>query len=156
MRRKEKEIKQIDKLLAVIDQCDVCHLGMAKDNIPYVVPLNFGYSYLNNKLTLYFHCAQDGKKIKILKQNPNVCFEMYCNGKLINGDIACKYTFQFQSIIGYGKASIINKYNEKITALDLLMKHQSKSNEPFTYEEKLIEKIHVFKIDVISFSGKQS
>jgi nitroimidazol reductase NimA-like FMN-containing flavoprotein (pyridoxamine 5'-phosphate oxidase superfamily) len=50
----------------------VCHLGLADGGEPYVVPVNFGYA--ND--CLYFHSAQSGHKIDLLKRNPRVCFEI--------------------------------------------------------------------------------
>ena len=43
MRRKDREITDIEELLAVVSRCKVCRLAMAENNRPYVVPLNFGY-----------------------------------------------------------------------------------------------------------------
>ena len=41
---------------------------------PYVVALNFGFDRLEDSLILYLHSASEGRKMDILKKNPNVYF----------------------------------------------------------------------------------
>ncbi len=53
MSRKDKEIKDKDEIESTIKRANVCRIGLAENNIPYVVPLVFGYK--DN--CLYFHSA---------------------------------------------------------------------------------------------------
>lgn len=43
MRRSEKEIKDTAIIEGILDQAKVCRIAVCDDNIPYIVPLNFGY-----------------------------------------------------------------------------------------------------------------
>ena len=43
MRRKDKEITDRDDISQVIRKCQVCRIGLAMDNKPYIVPVSFGY-----------------------------------------------------------------------------------------------------------------
>jgi len=72
MKRSEREIKDRKEIEAIIERADVCRLGLSDDNMPYIIPMNFGYK--DNRL--YFHCAKKGKKIDIIKRNNSTCFEM--------------------------------------------------------------------------------
>ena len=63
MRRKDREIQNTEDKIKIIEKCKYLRLGLSENNMPYIVPLNYGYSYENEKLTLYFHCAKEGKKI---------------------------------------------------------------------------------------------
>ena len=72
MRRKDKEIQAEADIVAILKKARVCRLGMAEGEMPYVVPLCFGFQ--DN--ALYFHCALQGRKNDTLRNNPNVCFEM--------------------------------------------------------------------------------
>ena len=125
MRRKDREVNEINELLPIIDQCKTCRIAMQDNAGIYIVPLNFGYIYENNQLVLYFHSAKEGRKIYTLKENSNVCFEMDCEHRLITGDTACKYSYSFKSIIGNGTAVFIDDAEEKKSALSILMKHQT-------------------------------
>ena len=38
---------------------------------PYVVPMNYGYTLEDGELCIYLHGATVGRKIDIMKKNPN-------------------------------------------------------------------------------------
>jgi len=152
MRRKDREVTDINDLLSIVEECRICHLGLIDDKGMYIVPLNYGYEYINQRLNLYFHSAHVGRKIDAIINNPNVCIEMDCDHRLIEGEKACDYSFGFKSIIGNGKASIVSDYNEKLKGLSLLMKHETQ--RVFEFDEKMVNQVSVIKVEVIEFTGK--
>lgn len=155
MRRKEREITNKEELEAILKACKICTLAVWEKEGPYIVPLNYGYTYTNDKLTLFFHSAPEGRKVSAMKQHPFVSFNMYCNSELVSGgEVACKYTYKFQSITGEGKVVFIEDPQAKRDGLDILMQHQTNNKKTFTYEDKSLKAITVFKIEVTSFSGK--
>jgi nitroimidazol reductase NimA-like FMN-containing flavoprotein (pyridoxamine 5'-phosphate oxidase superfamily) len=155
MRRKDREITGIDEKLEIIEKCKVCRIGLSENNYPYIVPLNYGFSYDNGKLSLYFHCAQEGKKIDIIKKNNNACFEIECDTKLIEGIKACDYSYEFRSIIGIGKIVFLDSKEEKINGLNYLMKQQTGKDIKHDYNEIELSNIVVIKMLVDEFTGKQ-
>lgn len=155
MRRQDREVTGIENLLGIIQACTVCRLGMADDGIPYIVPLNFGYEYRDDTLTLYFHGAREGKKIDILKKNNRVCFEMDTGHRLTPGDAACDYGFNYASVIGFGTVEFIEEATEKIRGLNLLMKHQTGEDRDFTYNEAQLRAVAVYKLRAETFTGKR-
>jgi nitroimidazol reductase NimA-like FMN-containing flavoprotein (pyridoxamine 5'-phosphate oxidase superfamily) len=116
MRRKDKEIVDIEDIIKIIKKCDVCRLGIFDDEYPYIIPLNFGYNYENGELSLYFHSAVEGKKLDLIKKNNKVAFEMDCSTELISSEVPCGYTMTYESICGNGVIEILNDY-EKIQGL---------------------------------------
>jgi nitroimidazol reductase NimA-like FMN-containing flavoprotein (pyridoxamine 5'-phosphate oxidase superfamily) len=154
MRRKDREITSINEKLEIINRCKHCRLGLSDNNVPYVIPLNYGCIYENDKLTLYFHCAKEGKKIDIIQKNNNACFEIDCDTKLIEGEKACNYSYEFKSIIGFGKIEIVENANEKITGLNILMKHQTGKDIKFEYGENELNSVLVLKMIAAEFTGK--
>ena len=90
----EKEVKEKSDIEAIIRQSIVCRLAMSENNRPYLVPLCFGYK--DN--ALYFHGAGQGKKIDILKNNPNVCFEFDIGAATVQAEDACFWGMKFQSV----------------------------------------------------------
>jgi nitroimidazol reductase NimA-like FMN-containing flavoprotein (pyridoxamine 5'-phosphate oxidase superfamily) len=152
MRRRDREVTDINDLLSIVEECRICHLGLIDDKGMYIVPLNYGYEYINQRLNLYFHSAHVGRKIDAIINNPNVCIEMDCDHRLIEGEKACDYSFGFKSIIGNGKASIVSDYNEKLKGLSLLMKHETQRE--FEFDEKMINQVSVIKVEVTEFTGK--
>lgn len=152
MRRKDREVTDINDLLSIVEECRICHLGLIDDKGMYIVPLNYGYEYINQRLNLYFHSAHVGRKIDAIINNPNVCIEMDCDHRLIEGEKACDYSLGFKSIIGNGKASIVSDYNEKLKGLSLLMKHETQRE--FEFDEKMVNQVSVIKVEVNEFTGK--
>ena len=155
MRRKDKEITDINDKMAIIAECKVCRLGLSENNYPYVLPLNYGYTYENEKLTLFFHSAKEGKKIEIIKNNNNACFEIDCDAKLIEGEKPCDCGYAFKSIIGFGKIFFPETDNEKINGLNNLMKHQTGKDTEYNFSEDQLNNVCVFKLTVEEFTGKQ-
>lgn len=152
MRRKDREVTEPGELMQIIDQCKVCRIAMHDKAGLYIVPMNFGYTYENNQLVLFFHSAKEGRKISALQENSEVCFEMDCEHRLITADAACKYGYFFKSVIGYGKAVFIEDIEEKKTALSLLMKHQT--GQDFSFDAGMVNSVSVFKIIVHNYTGK--
>ena len=154
MRRSDREITDKAEIIKIIEKCDVCRLGLAENNIPYIIPLNYGYEYLNDSLTLYFHSAKEGKKLDIISQNPFACFEMDCSHKLIKADKACEYTMEYESVIGNGEIHACVEKSEKIKALKLLMSRYAKGKE-FDFPDRMVDSVTVFKLEVAEFTGKR-
>ena len=150
MRRKDREITDIALTEDIIRNSMVCRLGMSRDDQPYVVPLCFAYS----DKTLYFHSAGEGLKLEILQQNPNVCVEFDIDQEVIQGDKPCKWSMQYRSVIGFGKASFVEDLEEKRKALDAIMKHYS--GRSFEYVESAIESTCIIKVEIESMTGKNS
>ena len=155
MRRKDKEITDINDIIAIIRKCKVCRLGLSENNIPYVVPLNYGYTYENENLVLYFHGANQGKKLKIIKENNNACFEIDCDTKLIEAENPCDYGYEFRCVIGFGKIFFMEKNDEKIFGLNLLMKQQTGRNIEYDFSENELNNVCVYKMVINEFTGKQ-
>ena len=153
MRRKDREIIELDKIVDIMKKCDVCRLALFDQQYPYIVPLNFGLQYDDGEIKLYFHGANEGKKLSLIKENNRVSFEMDCSHKLITGDKACDYTMEYESVIGQGIIEILPEA-DKIKALDAIMRNYSKESE-FEYNEKYVKAITVLKLSVTEVTGKQ-
>jgi len=155
MRRKDKEITSTNDKLNIVKKCKVCRIGLAENNMPYIVPLNYGYDFENNRLTLFFHSAKEGRKLDMIKNNNSACFEMDCDNRLIEGEKACNYSYAYKSIIGFGKIILIEDVNEKIEALNKIMKHQSEKDVNGDFSDEELKKVIIYKLVVEEFTGKQ-
>ena len=155
MRRKDKEIINIEDKISIINQCKVCRLGLSENNQPYVVPLNYGFSFEKGMLNLFFHGAKEGKKADIIKNNNRACFEIDCGHTLIEGDKACKYSYAFKSVIGFGEIIILEDSKEKNNGLNKIMKHQTEKEVEYNFTEEELQNVMVYKMEVKEFTGKQ-
>ncbi len=124
---------------------------MSKNNQPYIVPLSFGY----DSIAIYFHSAQEGKKIEYLTANANVCFEFDLNVKIISNPSApCKWSCSFQSIIGFGTVVELLSNDEKSKGLTCIMNQYS--DKKWDFPKPALDKTRVWKLVIKSMTGKQS
>jgi nitroimidazol reductase NimA-like FMN-containing flavoprotein (pyridoxamine 5'-phosphate oxidase superfamily) len=155
MRRLERNIERMEDILSVLDHSKICHLAMVgKDNLPYVVPLNFGYIYKGSQLNLYMHCAKEGQKLDILRSNPSVCFEADSDGGLISGPQACNCSQKYESVIAFGQADIIENFDTKLKGLLSIMRHQT-GKKDWDFDPQSISRVEVICVKVSSITGKR-
>ena len=153
MRRKDREVTDICQIKTILDDCKTCHLAMVDEGQPYVVPLNYAYVIDDNVLTLFFHSAMEGRKIKILRDNSSVCFEMSKEGEPIFAEqTPCNSGYYYASVHGFGHVQFIEDVGEKCSALTLLMKHQANIDVCFTKDQA--NSVCVFKVTSTDFTGK--
>ncbi len=150
MRRNDRQIDDTAQIERIIRKSNICRLGLSANNRAYIVPMNFGY----RDRTLYFHSANEGTKVDMLRSNPAVCFEFDIDHGIVGGEHGCDWSTRYQSVIGFGEAVIIEDIEEKRDALDVLMANYA--DREFDYPFSSVEKILVFKVEITSMTGKQS
>ncbi len=153
MRRADREVREISDILSVIDRCKVCRLGLLDGDGVYIVPMNFGYTYENKTLKLYFHSAKEGRKIDILKRGGIVGFELDCGHELIEGNQACAYGYRFESVIGTGRVAFLNSEADKSVALSHLMCQQT--GRDFVFTPEMACAVEVFCLTADTYTCKR-
>lgn len=131
--------------------CVFCSLGMVdQDGKPYVIHMNFGYEDDH----LYFHGAQKGKKIDILRKNPEVCVTFSKDHELryVNEEVACSWAMRYRSVIAYGQAEFVEDPQEKIKALNIIMKNYT--DREFSYNAPAVEDVCVFRVAIARLDGR--
>ena len=152
MTKRERQITDPGQILEILDKAKVLHLGLCVDNEPYVVPMNYGYVFEEGRLVLYLHSAVRGKKLDMLRQNPNVFFSIDCDRIPFPGKVACQYGMSYSSIMGQGTARILEDSEEKQQAMTALMKAQTGMD--FTFNAPLVSIVAVIRIDVTEYTAK--
>ena len=152
MTKRELQITDLQQIRAILDTAKVLRLGLAVNNEPYVVPMNYGYTMEEGRLTLYLHSAVRGKKLDMLRANPNVFFELDCDLKPFDGVKPCQYGLSYSSIMGRGEAVLVEDAEEKMKAMTILMKTQT--GRDFSFNEELVSIVAVVRIDVAEYTAK--
>jgi len=157
MRRSDKEIKDPQILREILNQSEVCRIALCDGEKPYLVPMNFAYT--ENRL--YLHSATSGRKINILKENNNICFQMDIKTQMVRSENPCNWGMKYLSVIGSGKAHLIDDILGKKEALDIIMaKYSPKSLESdeksFEYSENSLNNVLVIRVEVEEITGKKS
>ncbi len=153
MRRKDREVENLDKIYDILKRCDTIKIAMHGDKYPYIVPVSFASEIVDGKVIIYFHCAKKGTKIDLINKNPHVCVE---------GEIFIKIettehgiTARYESIVGFGDCSFVSDTKEIIHGMKLLTSR-------YGYEEYPLERcsglnhLYVGKIVLDEIYGKKN
>ena len=152
MTKRERQVTDEQQIWGILDRAKFLHLGLAVNNEPYVVPMSYGYTHENGRLVLYLHSAVRGKKLDMIRSNPNVFFELDCDQLPFEGQKPCQYGLSYSSIMGRGRATIVADAQEKEKAMTLLMKTQT--GKDFSFTEELVSIVAVIRIDVTEYTAK--
>ena len=150
--RREREVTDPAQILDILNRAKIVHIGLVDGDEPYVVPMNYGFTMEEGKLTLYLHSALQGKKLDMMKANSKVFFELDCDWEPFEGEKPCQYGLAYSSVMGRGEASLVEDVEEKMHAMTVLMKTQT--GKDFSFNERLVSIVAVVRIDVSEFTAK--
>ena len=151
MRREEREITDLEEIIGIIQKGEICRLGISSDNLPYIVPMNYGYADGH----LYFHSAMSGRKTELMRENNLVCFEIETDTQIIKGQRACDWGMKYRSVIGYGRISEVHDAAEKQRGLSIIMNHYHK-RDAWSFPDDSLDKVMILKLKIGEMTGKQA
>ena len=153
MRRAEREITDSKRIEAFIAQEQIIRVAFQDNEDIYIVPVNYGYTCTDGQYTFYFHGAKAGRKFELSKKNRKVCFEIDVRYKVLEAEMACDFSASFQSVIGTGTLCLVEDVDEKREGLNIFMRQIAKKKE-WDYDEKMLEAVAVFRLDVEKLTCK--
>ena len=152
MRRKDREITDAGEIREILARARVMHLGLYDGEYPYVVPMHCGFMFEDGRLTLYAHCAKEGRKLDLIRRDGRVFVEIDTDEALVPGAAACSWGACYASVMGRGRAAIVDDEDEKCRALALLMKTQT--GKEFSFTPAMAAAVTVLRVDVESYTAK--
>jgi nitroimidazol reductase NimA-like FMN-containing flavoprotein (pyridoxamine 5'-phosphate oxidase superfamily) len=155
MRRKEREVSDIDNILKIMEKCTICNLGFNDGEYPYVVPVNFAYRRTPQAVELYFHGANEGKKIDLIKKEGKAAFTMHCGHRVVIGNTICGSTREYESVCGAGTVEILTDDKEKELGLRLIVSHLGDDRKD-EFDASRFVRIAVYRLTVKQMCGKVS
>ena len=150
MRRDDKEITEQKDLDEIMKKAQVCRLAVSYEAMAYIIPMSFGYA----NRTLYFHSAQEGLKLMILRENPKACFEVDIDTEVVASEKACDWTMRYQSVVGFGDVAFIEELEGKREAMRIIM--QQYSDEVKLIEDSALSGVTLLKLTISTMTGKKS
>lgn len=151
MRRHDRQITDPAEIEAVIMQAEVCHLALVDQGRPYVVPLNFGFE--GGKL--YFHSAREGRKLDAIKADGRVSIAFSLPHQIVKADQACQWGFRYSSVIGFGRARLIDDPAAKAAALAAIMAHYDDDGGEYDFSAG-IDRVVVVEVEFEELTGKRT
>ena len=158
MRKSDREIAEPSAIIDLIDRCQVCQVAFQTGAAPYIVSMSFGYANdEKDGIRLFFHCALEGRKLDLLRADPVVGFAMNIVHNLKTASKPCRYSQEYESVVGEGIIRIITNENERVRALSKLMEHYgvvglSQAND---YDSKVLALTCTLELSVTAISGKR-
>lgn len=153
MTRREREVTDMQEILGILDRAKIVHLGMIDGDAPYVVPMNYGYTMVDGRLTLYLHGATAGRKLDIIRANPRVFVEIDTDIVPFAGEAACQHGVCYSSIMGEGVAELVEDIPGKKEGLTILMKTQT--GKDFTFVDKMVMGVTVIRVHISDYTAKK-
>ena len=151
MRRNDRAVTDPVEIVDIMSRCEVLHLAIAAEPAPYLLPVNFGME--PDGMTLYVHGAMEGTKYDLLAKNNHVGFEMECTNGLVLDEAGHNCTMNYESVMGWGIVSEITALDEKLHALDCIMKQYHA--EEFPYSRAVAERTRIVCLKIPARTGKR-
>ena len=153
MRMNEREVTDKNEIFDILSRCNTLRIGIQGDGCPYIVPITPAVEMEEGKAVVYFHCAKEGRKIELLRANPNVCIEG--DFFIKTEKIAHGITTRYESVIGFGRCEFLEDEGEIVRALRLLVEQYGYPNYPLE-ECKSLSRVLVGKIVLDEITGKRN
>jgi nitroimidazol reductase NimA-like FMN-containing flavoprotein (pyridoxamine 5'-phosphate oxidase superfamily) len=150
VRRKDREITDCNIMKNVLKSTKYVTIALCMDNEPYLVSLSHGYDEDKNRI--YFHCANEGKKLVYAKSNNKVWGQAVQDYGVTD---ECDYAYT--SVHFSGRLNMIEDLNEKNHGIEVMVRQLSPNPEAKLAKikpEKLAT-TSMGRIDINSMTGKQ-
>jgi nitroimidazol reductase NimA-like FMN-containing flavoprotein (pyridoxamine 5'-phosphate oxidase superfamily) len=151
--RKERGMNKAE-MEEFLYEAKVGRLGICFKNEPYIVPVLFVYD--KETETIYIHCAKKGKKVDIMKTNPNVCFETDKMSTIKIDKSPCNSSLSYRSVIAFGIATFINDPKIKAISLNMLMRKYANETKFEFVTPEMTKNTQIIMVKIISKTGKQN
>lgn len=103
----------------ILDEGFICHVGFIVDGQPFVIPT--GYARVGDKL--FVHGSQSSRMLRTLEKGIDVCVTVTLIDGLVLARSAFHHSMNYRSVVVFGRATVIDEREEKITALLALSEH---------------------------------
>jgi nitroimidazol reductase NimA-like FMN-containing flavoprotein (pyridoxamine 5'-phosphate oxidase superfamily) len=90
----------------------------------------------------------------MLEENQNVCFEFDVDVELLKADEACDFGMNYRSVIGFGKAQILEDDEAKRRGFDAIMRQYSDGS--YSYPDSEVKGTTIIRVDIQSMTGKKN
>ena len=151
-------IKSKEKIVNFLNEEKTGRIGSIDENgYPQIIPMNFVFT--NN--AIYMHSHIRGEKLDNIKRDSKVGFEVDKNLEFLpsyffDAEDASLADTLYISVIIKGEASVINENEEKVLALNALMKKYQPEGKysPMNEDMEVLDAVAVIKIVPKEMNGK--
>lgn len=117
MRMSTRICQDEQKINLFLSEMQTGYLGLSVSDMPYIVPLN----YVWHEGNIYFHGANEGKKVDMMQENANATFVVSENFGTMAHPIPANTDTAYLSVMVYGKMEIVKELAEATEAMQKLL-----------------------------------
>lgn len=148
-RTMEMEILSKDELYGIIVSQKTLTIAMSENDEPYLATLDFGFD--ESVPCFYFHTSSGGKKVSILRKNPQVHGQVQEDRGFVKD--ACDHAFRLVQF--RGRVRFLTDPGEIEKGLSSILSHQG--SDPGTVDLNGIGRgTLVGRIDILEISGRKN
>jgi nitroimidazol reductase NimA-like FMN-containing flavoprotein (pyridoxamine 5'-phosphate oxidase superfamily) len=108
-----------ERVYAILDEAFICHVGFVVDGRPVVIPTGYG----RMKDMLYIHGSAASRMLRTLAEGVDVCVTVTLIDGLVLARSAFHHSFNYRSVVVFGRARVVTDEAEKMTALRAFTEH---------------------------------
>jgi hypothetical protein len=108
-----------ERVYAILDEAFICHVGFVVDGRPVVIPTGYG----RMKDVLYIHGSAASRMLRTLAEGIDVCVTVTLIDGLVLARSAFHHSFNYRSVVVFGKARVVTDEAEKMAALRAFTEH---------------------------------
>lgn len=119
------------------------------DGYPYALPMDYFYDEDNGKI--YFHCAKEGAKIDLLRENCKVSFCVHDEGFRKEGE----WPLNISSVIVFGRIGFVEDRNLALKEVTGIARKFYPTEESIQAEiEKAFNRVQILELTIDHMTGK--
>lgn len=117
IRVKQRACIEDNQIKRFLEDAQTVFLGLVDEHTPYVIPLN----YVFKDGYFYFHGANEGRKINIIKNNPNACMTVCETYGTMVDPIPAETDTAYMSVVANGQVEVVTDLNEATAAMQAML-----------------------------------
>ena len=126
LRRSDREVTSARDVESLLARAPVGRLAVIAQGEPYVVPMNFVYA--DGRVVV--HGAESGRLVDAVRSDGRVCFEVDEHLGTVPDPVLCHYDTAYLSVVGFGRARVLEHLPERTAALRLLARKYAPERDP--------------------------
>ncbi len=151
MRRKRQELSGEEREKILMEGSHGVLALCGEDTEPYAVPMSFAFC----EGKVIFHCAKEGKKLKIIRQNPLASFCVVGMDSVVPE----KFTTRFKSVIVTGRLDIVEDEGQKLKYIKAIAAKYSPGESRESTEKEISlgwKGLCILRLTPCRITGKQA
>lgn len=158
VRRRDRAVEDDDWIRAFLDDARYGVVATESDGQPFLNPVLFVYD--EGAKAIHFHTAREGRIFANIAANPRVCFNVCRMGDLIADTAAWRFDVAYDSVVVFGRATVLSHREEAIRALRLLLTkyfpHLRYGVDYAAITPEQLARTAVCRLDIEGWSGKRN